>query len=51
MELRRHIESGKLVNIKATLCLPKEHLIVKLALHDLIDLIFLEPFDALAFLP
>lgn len=51
MEFVGHVEGGKLIDIEAALCLSEVHLIVELALHDLIDGALVEPFDALAFLP
>jgi len=51
VELGRNFKSGELVNIEPTLCLSEIHFIVKLASHDFVVLILLEPLNALAFFP
>ena len=51
VELRRHIECSIWVYIEPALCLSKVHLVVKLAYHNLLVLVILEPFDALPFFP
>jgi len=51
VELRWNFESGELVHVEPTFCLSEVHFIVKLAKHDFIVLVLLEPLDALAFFP
>lgn len=51
MELIWDIKCCELIDTKATFCLSEVHLIVKLALHNLIDGNFVEPFDTLSFFP
>jgi len=51
VEVRRHIEGSDSVDIETTLCLSEIHLVVELVGLDFLLLIFVEPLDALAFLP
>ena len=51
VELIWDIKRGELIDTKATFCLSEVHLIVKLALHNLIYGNFVEPFNTLSFFP
>ena len=51
VEVGRHLEGSDSVNIETTLCLSEIHLIVELVTFDFPLLVFVEPLDALAFLP